>query len=963
MTSCGAGPETIIFMPLHIMAVKINNAPGISLMGKTQEGKKADYVVTGFLPYFYLRNQPPFVPSQIEKLHPSIKRVSVVEKTNIYGYSSKKISLLKIEHTQTQKPSVVQEEVKKYAEREGASDILFFETNIGYVTQFMIEREIVGMGYVEISSKDIYRNNSSHEYIEYKNVHPRNDIKRLPPLKILSMDIECVGREGKFPAAKLDPVVQIGNILAEYPSFTPKKSVLFCMKKTDAITGTEILTYQKERDMLNDWSEWVKKIDPDIITGYNITGFDIPYLLERAVMLNLKKFDSFSRTGENVSMRTNVSTTASFGTKETKVVVIPGRIVFDVFSIVKKEFNLHSYSLNTVSSLFLQEEKEDVHYTEISSLFNGTAETRRRLGIYCMKDVYLPLKILFTKNLLINYCELARVTGVPFEYLVNRGQGIRVLSQLLRRAKESEYVLPEIHGEEEKYEGGYVMEPEKGFYTDPVIVLDFASLYPSIIMAYNLCYTTLLDKEEIKTLDRDSYILSPTGDCFAKTSVRAGILPDILESLLNRRKEAKKELKQETDPELRMSLDARQLALKISANSVYGFTGAAKTGLPCIPISRSVTSFGREILKMTRTLIENQYNKMNGTDIKVVYGDTDSVLVMSPGITMERAFELGESISSFCTKKLTSPLMLEFEKVYSPFLLLNKKKYAGCIYSGPSKREKIETKGIETVRRDNCALVRELMQTCLNKIFIHKDIEGTKSAVKECVENLSKGNIGISRLVITKSISKKEEKYSAHLAHVELAEKMRKRDPGTAPGVGDRVSYVIVCGKGPLYQRAEDPVYVLEHSVPIDIEYYLENQIKKPVTRLLEYVVKDVDSLLVMPKGNGGKNNIQVAANTGLGVFLRKKEKCLICRCNSFPVCSHCESKYADVMFQTLSQLSLLQYQYYLLMSECQRMQHSTHTPIVCCNRDCSIFYTRKELTKKIQEVQGRYDKLFLFKK
>lgn len=270
----------------------------------------------------------------------------------------------------------------------------------------------------------------------------------------------------------------------------------------------------------------------------------------------------------------------------------------------------------------------------------------------------------------INYTEMARVTGVPFNYLLSRGQQIKVVSQLFRKAREDNYVVPAFKSEgesrspflprnrqltrrtgaDEQYEGATVLEPVQGYYDVPIATLDFASLYPSIMMAHNLCYTSLVDMATVQRLDlvKDKdYIVTPNNDLFVTSSVRKGLLPTVLQDLLTARKNARNLIKQEKDPFKRAVLDGRQLALKISANSVYGFTGATVGKLPCLPISMSTTAFGRQMIEMTKTAVEGKYNSDNGYehDAKVIYGDTDSVMVKFGCPDLARAMELGASDS------------------------------------------------------------------------------------------------------------------------------------------------------------------------------------------------------------------------------------------------------------------------------------------------------------------------------
>ena len=401
------------------------------------------------------------------------------------------------------------------------------------------------------------------------------------------------------------------------------------------------------------------------------------------------------------------------------------------------------------------EQKEDVHHSIISDLQNGTAETRRRLAVYCLKDAYLPQRLLDKLMLMYNHVEMARVTGVPMSYLLARGQSVKVFSQILRKARARGLVVPGKGGsrgagggggggggggpDSATYEGATVLEAKQGFYRTPVATLDFArwveeflkfsifvssnffsfkfstatagttdflslslthtlspsllrrfapsllrtlptaprrSLYPSIMMAHNLCYSTLLSRDAAARLPPPEVLRSPTGDAFVKKSVAVGILPDILDELLAARKRAKKDLKEATDPFVKAVLDGRQLvreikflslfllfrgrerrrrrrekrsrrekkltflfssfsldtpsrlafpsfqpeieieinrkALKVSANSVYGFTGATVGVMPCLEISASVTAFGRDMIEHTRRLVEAKYTRANG---------------------------------------------------------------------------------------------------------------------------------------------------------------------------------------------------------------------------------------------------------------------------------------------------------------------------------------------------------------
>jgi DNA polymerase delta subunit 1 len=578
----------------------------------------------------------------------------------------------------------------------------------------------------QIEAEVNYRDLIAHE--------PVGEWARIAPLRILSFDIECCGRKGIFPEANVDPVIQIANIVTRYGEKKPFVRNVFCLDTTSSIVATHILEYEREEKMLSDWQKFLVRVDPDIITGYNIANFDFPYLLDRARHLKVAGFEYWSRIPSvpSKSKETNFSS-KQMGNRDTKTTNTNGRLQLDLLQLIQRDHHLRSYTLNSVCAHFLGEQKEDVHYTMITELFNGTPESRRRLALYCLKDAYLPQRLMEKLSCLENYTEMARVTGVPFSFLLSRGQQVKFISQLFRKALEQKLVIPNLksEGTDDQYEGATVIEPTRGFYDVPIATLDFASLYPSIMQAHNLCYTTLVNEAAIKKLNLvkdEDYIVTPNGDTFVTIKQRKGLLAQILEELLSARKQAKRELAVETDPFKKAVLNGRQLALKISANSVYGLTGATTGKLPCLEIASSTTAFGRTMIEKTKAEVEKKYTIANGYthDAQVIYGDTDSVMVKFGTKDLAEAMKLGEEAAQFVSSKFVKPIKLEFEKVYFPYLLINKKRYAGLYWTKPEKWDKMDTKGIETVRRDNCLLVQTVIEKVLRMILIDQDVPGAQ---------------------------------------------------------------------------------------------------------------------------------------------------------------------------------------------------------------------------------------------
>lgn len=844
--------------------------------------------------------------------------------------------------------------------------------------------------YHMIPHRDRHSNCQIEAYVHYRDLiahHNDGEWAKMAPLRILSFDIECAGRKGVFPEANQDPVIQIANVVTRYGESKPFVRNVFCLDTCSLIVNTQIFEFGAEDKMLMAWRDFLEQVDPDVIIGYNIANFDFPYLLDRAKHLKCTKFPYWTRLKsiQSHAKETNFSS-KQMGNRDTKATNTNGRLQLDLLQLIQRDHQLRSYTLNSVCAHFLGEQKEDVHHTMITELYNGTPESRRRLAVYCLKDAFLPQRLMDKLMCLVNYTEMARVTGVPFNYLLARGQQVKFISQLFRKALEQNLVIPNLRSDasDEQYEGATVIEPTRGYYDVPIATLDFASLYPSIIQAHNLCYTTLLNKtsvEKLHLVKDEDYIVTPNGDMFCTSKIRKGLLTQILEELLGARKRAKKELAVETDSFKKAVLNGRQLALKISANSVYGITGATVGKLPCLAIASSTTSYGRQMIEKTKEEVEKRYTIANGYshDAQVIYGDTDSVMVKFGPKDLEKAMDLGRDAATYVSDKFIKPIKLEFEKVYFPYLLINKKRYAGLYWTSPEKFDKMDSKGIETVRRDNCRLVQNVIETILHKILIDQDVQGAQeyvplpslsnlplltvslsnsSYVKDTISDLLQNKVDMSKLVITKALSKSD--YASKQAHVELADRMKKRDAGSAPTLGDRVAYVIVKGAGGAknYERSEDPIFVLENNIPIDTKYYLDNQLAKPLGRIFDPILgeKKAGQLLT----GEHTRSISVAAPTlgGLMKFAKKTQTCMGCKKPlvgkeemAGAVCSNCRPRTGELYTKTLTRVSELEVRFGRLWTQCQRCQGSLHNEVICSSKDCPIFYMRMKAKKDVEDA------------
>ncbi|AET40361.1 DNA-directed DNA polymerase delta POL3 Ecym_5625 [Eremothecium cymbalariae DBVPG len=962
-----------------------NTAAVVRFFGVTDAGNSVLCNVTGFKHYMYVPAPSGFRPSSDlkvlkdylnDKFDNVVDSIEVVWKQSIWGYSGdEKLQFLKVLVPDPYGLNKVRTAFEKgYV---NPNDTWFqggttTYDNIAFTLRLMIDCGIVGMSWITLPKGKYtlipkHQKVSSCQFevaINYKDLiaHPaEGDWVHSAPLRILSFDIECAGRVGVFPEPDTDPVIQIANVVSIAGHSKPFIRNVFTVRSCAPITGSQIFEHEREEDMLKHWRDFVVQVDPDVIIGYNTTNFDFPYLINRAAALHVDSFPYFGRL-PNVKqvIKETVFSSKAYGTRESKTINIDGRLQLDLLQFVRREYQLRSYTLNSVSAHFLGEQKEDVHHTIISSLYNGDSETRRRLAVYCLKDAYLPLRLLEKLMALVNYAEMSRVTGVPFSYLITRGQQIKVISQLFRKCFQIDIVIPNMHTSpsDEQYQGATVIEPIRGYYDVPIATLDFNSLYPSIMMAHNLCYTTLCNKSTVARLnlkENEDYIITPNGDYFVTEKRRRGILPTILHELISARKRAKTDLKNETDPFRKDVLNGRQLALKISANSVYGFTGATVGKLPCLAISSSVTSFGRTMIEATKRAVEEKYTVKNGFshDAVVIYGDTDSVMVKFGKTDLQETMNLGAEAAAYVSSLFKHPINLEFEKVYFPYLLINKKRYAGLYWTRPEKHDKLDQKGLASVRRDSCPLVSLVMNKVLRMILIDRNVPGALDFVRSTIDDVLQNRADISKLIISKTLA---PSYTNSQPHAVLAERMKKRD-GVGPNVGDRVDYVIVGGNDKLYNRAEDPLYVLEQNIQIDSKYYLTTQLQNPIISIIAPIIgeRQANAMFVVKAIKISTGN----QKGGLMGFIKKVQMCKGCKGplkkGEGPLCGNCKERSGELYLKAMYDVRELEEKFARLWTQCQRCSGSLHNEVLCSNQNCDIFYMRvkakKELREKVEEL------------
>ncbi|WP_261789024.1 DNA-directed DNA polymerase [Methanosarcina siciliae] len=861
-----------------------DSGPVIRLFGRGADGKSVCCFVPDFEPYFYLKASGDLHAAArlIKDTFEQVKKVEIVEKFEPVGYQKTKTEMLRITTGLPKDVPEIRDEILKIRDvLRAEGDWQVYESDILFRNRFLIDRDLGGMVWVSAEGKPVdpvrylgtgSAGRSRCENFACDSAFLASGLKRveslaISPLKYLAFDIECLPLDGGMPSPEASPVIMIS--FSFEPEYKGHKTLILLAKPADGMDG-DVLPCRDETEMLNKFFEIICDYDPDIVAGYNHKDFDIPYITDRVKALAAKGETInpvIGRDGSPIGYR-------KFGLiTRTEM---KGRVVVDALPLVRRAFSLKQYTLRAVSKELLSREKLDVAPMEMEEHWNDSGEKFRKFVDYARRDSELALELVLELRLLDKYIALAQVSGSLLQEIVDGGQTSMVETLLLREFGLKDRVILPKPGDElsaERYDmssdlkGGEVLEPKKGLLEN-VLILDYKSLYPTIMMAHNLCYTTVVtgDRPEGKT------IKPPSGGEFVPPGVFRGIVPSILEDLLNKRGETKKRMKRASDENEYRVLDATQLAIKILLNSFYGYSGYARARLYSLTLANAVTSFGRSNILNTRDLINSRIGKIvlrnseallleeagalspqdRIVELSVAYGDTDSVFVhckTKGDLSLEEVSLVGNRLSNIVSDSLPDPMELEFESVAKRALLIAKKRYALWLFEPKNSgwESKIKVKGMETVRRDWCELTSTTLNKVLELVLIEGDVDQAVEHVRNVVSNVKNLDPGkdagiIEKLILTRTLTRKADSYKNKQPHLTVAENLKKRT-GVMPSIGTRIPFVITAGRGLFVDRAEDPDYVRENNVSIDVDYYVKKQILPPVERILEVFGVKMSSL------------------------------------------------------------------------------------------------------------------------
>ncbi|CAK9168020.1 unnamed protein product [Ilex paraguariensis] len=844
-------------------------------------------------------------------------------------------------------------------------------------------------------------------------------------LTLLSIEVQAESRGDLQPDPRFDAINFVVLVFQKDDDSIFDAYVLLCgnvdsvRRNLDGISGCKLLVSSEEKHLFSYFIDIIYSLDPDMLMGWDIQSGSLGFLAERAAYLGIGLLNKISRTPFETNVASTDRVTLEKGTPNDGLsesvisdsvleaaiiedewgrthgsgVHVGGRVVLNIWRLMRSEVKLNLYTFEAVAEAVLRQKIPFIHCKVLTKWFSsGPGRARHRCIEYMLHRANLNLHIMNQLDMINRTSELARVFGIDFFSVLSRGSQYRVESMFLRLAHSQNYLaispgIEQVAAQPAMECLPLVMEPESGFYEDPVVVLDFQSLYPSMIIAYNLCFCTCLGKlapSKANTLGVSSYLpdlnilqilkrkilLTPNGVMYVPSKVRKGVLPRLLEEILSTRIMVKQAMKK-LDPSqkvLHRIFNARQLALKLIANVTYGYTAAGFSGrMPCAELADSIVQCARRTLENAISFVNSHEN----WEAKVIYGDTDSMFVLLHGRSVKEAFRIGHEIASAITAINPNPVTLKMEKVYHPCFLLTKKRYVGYSYESPDQIKPVfDAKGIETVRRDTCGAVSKTMEQSLKLFFEHKDISKIKAYLLRQWTRILSGRISLQDFVFAKEV--RLGTYSTRASSLPpaavVATKAMRADPRAEARYAERVPYVVVHGEPGcrLVDIVVDPQDLLAIDSPFRLNdlYYIRKQIIPALQRVFGLVGADLNqwfSGIPRPGREAIAKRHSHARNphrTRIDYYYLSKH-CILCGelvQASANLCSKCSKNTATVATAVIGRTSKLEKEIQHLDAICRHCGGGDwliESGVKCTSLACSVFYERRKIQKELQSLSA----------
>jgi DNA polymerase delta subunit 1 len=751
------------------------------------------------------------------------------------------------------------------------------ETYIDPLTKFSEISGVVMGGWLSVVVSNLLTQHlrlttCQHEYyVKSSDLKPIN-VTKIAPLLLASIDVEANSStfddndhsKARFPNPLLgDQTIGIGVTLQILGDSASKQSYYFSLHETALSKSVHVFDFKTEKDLLLGYRDFMVHQDPDVIMHYNGNKFDNQWIGQRWNEISKKKplgtsvsrFYYQSRIyNEEHILKANSFQSSAYGESTDWVIPTPGRIQLDMMVYIRRQpsFIFRNYKLSTVSMFFLHDDKLDISPSTLFRYFRMGSLERSKIAEYCAQDCDLVLRLVEKTSALQNIFGMSQVTNTLPQHVISGGQQKKIMNLIVPMCHNNGFVITKNTMDKLTIQGASVLEPMVGFYNNPVATLDFKSLYPSIMIAWNLSHDTYITPLVAQSLPNEMIqrvVVSPgVVDNFVKKEFHKGILTTILQGLLSERQKFKDLIKVCVDDDELKILSAIEKSYKICTNSIYGFTGAQVGKLPHPNITRSVTSLGRSMIAETTAIVHETQ-----PFAKVIYGDTDSVMIHYDGESLSKAFSYAhnvvETVNSVFEKKVNvkNVLVLEMEKVTLPYWLPCKKKYAGLFYTSPTSDPKLDVKGMIT-RRDTIPFVQSLQRSMIETLMFSRDITKCLDILFEQLSRLLTGQVPMSELSVSCQMKSISSYVSKNLPQVAVALKMKARQPGSEPKAGDIINYVIVHGgsnKKSLSHRAEELKYAQDHKLLMDNGWVIKNQMASFVESILKFITHDYKKVLL----------------------------------------------------------------------------------------------------------------------
>ncbi|KAJ4018030.1 DNA polymerase zeta [Fusarium irregulare] len=748
----------------------------------------------------------------------------------------------------------------------------------------------------------------------------------------------------------------------------------------------DVIEETSELDLMVRMVEIVRTYDPDILTGYEVHGSSWGYLIERArLKYDYNLCDEFSRMKAESHGRFGKENDR-WGFNTTSTIRVTGRHMVNIWRAMRGELNLLQYTMENVAWHLLHQRIPHYTWKSLTSWYkSGKHRELSRMLRYYQNRTKLDIEILDANELIARTSEQARLLGVDFFSVFSRGSQFKVESIMFRIAKPENFLLV---SPSRKQVGGQnaleclplVMEPQSAFYNSPLLVLDFQSLYPSVMIAYNYCYSTFLGRvtnwrgmnkmgfteykrqQGLLALLKDYINIAPNGMMYAKTEIRKSLLAKMLTEILETRVMVKSGMKQDKDDKtLQQLLNNRQLALKLLANVTYGYTSASFSGrMPCSEIADSIVQTGRETLERAIAYIHS----VEKWGAEVVYGDTDSLFIYLKGRTKDEAFDIGNEISKAITEMNPRPIKLKFEKVYHPCVLLAKKRYVGYKYESKDQvKPEFDAKGIETVRRDGTPAEQKIEEKALRLLFETADLSQVKEYFQEQCQKIMRNNVSVQDFCFAKEV--RLGTYSdkgAPPAGALISTKRMLQDARAEPQYGERVPYVVITGApgARLIDRCVAPEELLGNPHwQLDAEYYISKNLIPPLERIFNLMGANVRQWYdEMPKVQRVHHATTLGNKKATLESYMKSTHCLVCGIRfsqeDNPLCLSCRTNIPSALLALQTRLATEERRLQEVLSLCQSCSGiGPVEDVQCDSKDCPVFWTRMRQVGRTRGVRN----------